>query len=248
MSDRTPNITYQEVAGAIETLAIEGAPATTTNIRRTLAINYPGTELRGSPNKVLPLAKQYFESNSYDIVFRDTHLSTELIGAMVAETKRHMSLFQEQHNMRLEAAEADRDQLLHESMALADERDELLKDIPTAEKEHAEEIKQLEVELGKLAERASRWESDCRETKVELGKSKSLLEEKIGQLAVADEKSKPTDDLKERLDIAEQRNAEHFAEIQQLNRELREVIIERAKLEKQLLSIKGTQKTVEKKS
>ena len=205
MIKNQPNVSYQEVAAAIETLILEGKSPSTNNIRRVLAKDYPDKELRGSPNHVLPLARQYKKSSSYDVIFRDSNLSKELIGAMVAETKRHMASAKEQQHLYLVATEEDRDQFLYELTSMTEERDMHLEKIATMEKAHAREIKVHEVELAKLQERIKRWEESYNKIESDLSKSESLLEGKIKELAVAEEKAKPAIDLKTRLDSAEQK-------------------------------------------
>jgi chromosome segregation ATPase len=235
-SSRAANISYQEVAAAIETLIVEGNTVTNINIRRVLARNYPLSEHRGSPNKVQEYMNQYFENNSYDALFRESHLSSELTGALVAEIKKHMGTLQTQIHHRLNSAESDREQFLQELTQMTDDRDNHLARIKAMEVSQASEIKAQEIEGGRLKERIERAEKDYLKVKADLDDANKLLEGKIGLLAVAEEKAKPAVDLKDRLDAAEQKNSDYFDVIQKLNRELLDALKEKTELKLKLLS------------
>ena len=240
MSKRTTNITYQEVAIAIEALLIKGSSITYTNVRRELAEGYPLNEFRGSPQKVGEYIKEYRDRNDFGEAFREKHLSPELSGAIVAEIKKHMFTYQEQFQQRLIAAEVDRDHFLLEWSKAEEQRDALLEKIETVKISHAQEIKGLEVEAGILQERAERWEKECAKSKVDLDDLKKLLEEKVGQLAVATEQAKPANELRARLDAAEQKNAEYFSDLQKKNEELIATLKKKAELELDLLSLENS--------
>lgn len=230
MSKRAKNVSSQEVAIAIESLLIKGSEVTYTNVRRQLSEGYPLNEFRGSPLTVGKFMKEYFEKTDFSDAFREKHLSPELSGAIVAEIKKHMSTYQGQMQQRLISAEADRDLFLLEWSHMTEERDDLLEKIETVKSSHAQEIKGHEIAAGILQERADRWESDCTKAKADLDDLKKQLEEKVGQLAVAMEQAKPAIELRARLDEADRKNAEYFAEIQKKNGELIDSLKEKADL------------------
>lgn len=239
-SSRAANISYQEVAAAIETLIVEGNTVTNINIRRVLARNYPLSEHRGSPNKVQEYMNQFFENNSYDALFRESHLSSELTGALVAEIKKHMGTLQTQIHHRLNSAESDREQFLLELTQMTDDRDNHLARIKAMEVSHASAIKTHEIEEGILKERVERAEKDYLKVKSDLENTNKLLEGKIGLLAVAEEKAKPANELRARLDAAEQKNSEYFSDLQKKNEELIATLKLKAELEIKFLSLEAS--------
>ena len=170
MSSRSQNLTFEDVAAAIEAVIASGEHPTMRRVHLKLG--------RGSMKTISAFAREYFSSARFLMSLNHNEISDEFFGAVVAEMKRVISKRNKEIEIQLDTAHENVENLEQDLERIEGELMVYKAQLEAAAEKNRREAHDSEVRQARLEERL-----DTATTKIqELENEKGQLSEKIQQL------------------------------------------------------------------